>query len=158
MTMKRALFSIATCLVISGASAEIYQWKDANGRTVMSDKPPVSAQREVRQIDSGTPASANSSNPANPASAAPASTADRELAFRKRRQETQDKADKEQRAQAEASENKANCERARSQLQVLESGERVALRDSQGERYFLDDAQREQEIARARQAVQSLCK
>ncbi|WP_184414993.1 DUF4124 domain-containing protein [Rhodocyclus tenuis] len=147
--MKRTLFCIATCLAVTGASAEIYQWKDANGRTVMSDKPPASVQREVRKIDAEAPASA---------STAPASAADRELAFRKRRQETQEKAEKDQRAQAEASENKANCERARSQLQVLESGERVALRDSQGERYFLDDAQREQEIVRARQAVQSLCK
>lgn len=147
--MKRAFFCITSCLVISTAGAEIYQWKDANGRTVMSDKPPVSTQRELRKVDADTPA---------PASSASSSSADRELAFRKRRQEAQEKAEKDQRAQADASENKANCERARSQLQVLESGERVAFRDSQGERYFLDDAQREQEIARARQAVQSLCK
>lgn len=147
--MKRATFCLAACLVVTGASAEIYQWKDENGRTVMSDKPPVGAQREVRQIDSAAPASAN---------AAAASSADRELAFRKRRLEAQEQSAKDQRAQAEASENKANCERARSQLQTLESGERIALRDSQGERYFLDDAQREQEIARTRQAIQTLCK
>lgn len=36
------------------------------------------------------------------------------------------------------------CQHAR-RLQSLESGERIARRDDSGERYFLDDTQREQE-------------
>lgn len=162
MTMNRAFaclaVSIAACIASSfaatSAHAQIYQWKDESGRTVLSDKPPPGNARSTRKVDSeATPASA----PA-PAVAAPASNADRELAFRKRQIEAQQNADKEQRAQAEKDQRRENCERMRAQLQSLESGERIALRDAQGERYFLDDAQREQEIARTRQTLQSLCR
>ncbi|HOG03941.1 MAG TPA: DUF4124 domain-containing protein, partial [Accumulibacter sp.] len=65
------------------------------------------------------------------------------------------KAEKEQRLTAQRQE---DCDAARRSLQAMESGERVAMRDARGERYFLDDSQRQQEIARIRQTVQSNCK
>jgi hypothetical protein len=50
-----------------------------------------------------------------------------------------------------------NCERAQESLRTLESGQRISRVDAKGERYFLEDAQIQQEAARARQLVQQNC-
>jgi hypothetical protein len=43
-------------------------------------------------------------------------------------------------------------------LQVYESGERIATRDAQGERVYLDDSQRAAEIERTRKFIADKCK
>ena len=147
--MKRIAFTVAVLLTVATANAEIYQWKDKNGKTIISDKPPtgnVVEQKNIRS-DSAT------SNAATQKSAS-----DRELEFRKRQKESQENAEKAQKEQATAVEKQGNCANARRYLATLESGERVALRDDKGERYFMDDAQREQETAKAKQALQTNCK
>lgn len=147
--MKRFAIAVAALLATTAVNAQIYQWKDENGKTVISDKPPVGGARSSRKIESEAPA----------ASAAPQkTTADREMDFRKRQQEAQDKNDKAQKEQAAAADKKENCDRARRYLDSLQSGERIALRDDKGERYYMEDAQRQQEIAKAQQTVQESCK
>lgn len=147
--MNRFAPTVAALLVATAANAQIYQWKDESGRTFYSDKPPVGNVRQQQKIESEAP----------PANASPQKTvADRELEFRKRQKESLESGEKTRKEQAAASDMKENCENARRQLQLLESGERVALRDDKGERYFMEDAQREQEISKARQVVQSSCK
>lgn len=147
--MKRLTLAVAALLVTTAVHAQIYQWKDENGKTVISDKPPAGAARASRKIDAEAPA----------ANAAPQkTTADREMDFRKRQQESQEKAEKAQKEQVAAGQKKDNCERARRYLQSLESGERIVLRDGQGERYYMEDAQRQQEIGKAQQTVQADCK
>jgi hypothetical protein len=148
MTMKRVVVAVAVLLAASAVNAQIYQWKDENGKTVISDKPPIGKVRQTKKIETEAPA---------PSAAPQKTTADLEMDFRKRQQESQDKADKAQKEQKAAADKKENCERARRYLQTLESGERLAMRDDKGERYFMEDAQREQETAKARQAVQSAC-
>ena len=145
--MKRLALTLSFLLFSSAVCAEIYQWKDENGKTIISDKPPIGAKRPVRAIDSPEPAS----------SPAQKSLADRDLEFRKRQKESQEGADKAKKEQAAASEKQKNCENAKRALSSLESGERIALRDDKGERYYMSDAQREQEISRARTGVQSNC-
>ena len=147
--MKRIAVTVALLLAAVTASAEIYQWKDKNGKTIISDKPPTEIVVEQKKI---------SSDPATNNTATQKTTADRELEFRKRQKESQESAEKAQKEQAAASEKQENCTKTRLYLKTLESGERVSLRDDKGERYFLDDAQREQETAKARQALQTNCK
>lgn len=148
--MKRLALTLAILLATTLANAQIYQWKDDKGMTIMSDKPPMgkgrqASKQEIQQTFQET--------------AAPQKTAaERELDFRKRQQEAAAKATKTQAAQAEAAENKKNCERSKMQLQTLEAGDRVQLRDENGERYFMEDAQREQEIVKTRQMMQNFCK
>lgn len=153
--MKRLALAVAALFVTTAANAGIYQWKDENGKTVFSDKPPVGAARLPRKTESETPAPAPT---AAPAAAPQKTTADREMEFRKRTQESQEKAEKAQKEQTAAAAKKDNCERARRYLQTLESGERVSLRDDKGERYYMEDAQRQQEISKARQTAQTDCK
>lgn len=147
--MKRKLLLAATLSLAIPAGAQIYQWKDQNGKTVISDKPPVGYVRQQKQIDSTAPAAGSQKQP---------SLADRDLEFRKRQKEAQEKADKAGKEEAKATEKQENCANARRQLQALESGERIALRDDKGERYYMDDAQREQETAKMRGFVEANCK
>jgi len=146
--MKRVALAIAAFLVATTTSAQIYQWKDESGKTVISDKPPVGTASPVKKVDS-MPAASNTS--------AQKSTADRDMEMRKRQQETQENTEKAAKDQAAAAERAKSCESARRYLQTLESGERIALRDDKGERYFMEDAQREQETANTRQMIQSNC-
>ena len=145
--MKRLALVVALFLALP-AGAQIYQWKDANGKTVMSDKPPVGQVRQQKTIESETQTQGGQKQK---------TLADRDLEFRKRQKESQESSEKARKEEASSAEKMENCANARRQLQVLESGERIALRDDKGERYFMDDAQREQDIAKARRFVDSSC-
>ena len=144
--MKR--FALVALLAAAAANAQVYEWKDDKGKTHYSDKPPIGVPRAPRTIDSQPAATGNST---------PKSLADRELEFRKRQKDAQDNAEKANKEQTASVEKKANCTNARRMLEALESGERIALRDDKGERYYMDDSQRQQESAKARQAIKSNC-
>ena len=146
--MKPFAIVVASMLLATAVHAEIYQWKDDKGRTIISDKPPSGKVTQQQQIETSAP-------PATAASTK--SSADRDLEFRKRLQESADKAGEAKKLADEQAAKEENCDRARRHLQVLESGERVAMRDDKGERYFMDDAQREQELAKTREIVQASC-
>lgn len=146
--MRRSALLVSAILAATAVHAQVFEWKDETGKTHYSDMPPPGNARELRKIESAPPATANP---------AQKTTADRELEFRKRQKESQSSSEKASKEQTASSEKKENCDNARRQLQLLESGERIALRDDKGERYFMEDAQREQETVKARQAVQSFC-
>ena len=147
--MKRLALTVSALLVATAVSAQIYQWKDENGKTMISDKPPIGNVRQQKKIESA----------ASAANTVPEKTAaDKDLEFRKRQKEAQDSSEKARKEQTASADKKENCDIARRQLQALESGERISLRDDKGERYYIDDAQRAQHIAKMRQAVQSFCK
>lgn len=147
-----------------------WAWKDDGGRTVFSDQPPPAAVKKeqiLRQpgggvISSAVPtapapssASATGAKPAAPA--APKTIAEREQEFRKRQQERADADKKQAEEQALAARRKDECTRARGYLRQLEDGVRMARTDAQGNREFLDDAQRSAEMARARESINANC-
>ena len=148
--MKRFAIAIAILLASVAANAQIYQWKDENGKTIISDKPPTGNARTQRKIETES-TSTTASSPQK-------TVADRDLEFRKRQKSAQDNAEKSKVEQDATAQREENCVNSRRHLRVLESGERIAMRNDDGERYFMEDAQREQEIEKARQAVQSTCK
>ena len=147
--MKRSALIVAALLAAAAVHAQVFEWKDESGKTHYSDMPPPGNARELRKIESAPPATGSPTQK---------TAADRELEFRKRQKESQTNSEKASKEQTASTERKENCDNARRQLQLLESGERIALRDDKGERYYMDDAQREQEITKARQAMQSFCK
>lgn len=146
--MKPFALALAALVTATTLYAQVYEWKDENGKTIYSDQAPVGNVRQLRKLDVG---------PASASAPAQKSAADRELEFRKRQKEAQDNAQKTSKEQTASTAQAENCANARRQLQALESGERISLRDDKGERYYMDDAQRDQEIAKTRQAVQSYC-
>jgi hypothetical protein len=158
--MKPSITLIAALLAILTASfsaqAQIYQYKDAAGKTVISDRPPPGGTSKARTVAAEPPA--ESKVPSATADAAPKTAADRELEFKKRAQAQKEAADKAQREAADKAARKEDCVRARRQLEILESGERISTRDDKGERVFIEDSARAAEIERTRKFVAETCK
>ncbi|MDR1709407.1 MAG: DUF4124 domain-containing protein, partial [Candidatus Accumulibacter sp.] len=126
----------AALLLAPPAGAAIYQWKDASGKTVISDKPPPAGGILQKKDASAAPAAAG----AAPSAAPPASWSDREIEFRKRQMEAREKADKTAKDQAAAADRERNCQNARKRLNALDSGMRIVGVDDKGERQYMDDA------------------
>ena len=155
------------CLLLSNAAHAQWKWRDSRGQIHISDIPPPRdvPDKDVLQRPDPTVRKPAASPVPAPAASAPGGTAatakppvDAELE-EKRKQAEQEKA-----ARAKADEQKAaavrkdNCERARSQLATLESGQRIARIKADGEREYMDDDQRAKETQRARQAIASECR
>jgi hypothetical protein len=140
---------------------EIYTWKDKDGRINYADNPPTgntpARTLSGRNAEKEPPAPAATETAAEAPKAQP-SAAEQELEFRKRRGEAADNQAKAEKAKAESDERRRNCERARNQLAALESGQRVVRSNEKGDREYLDDAQRAQEIETTRKAAESWCK
>jgi hypothetical protein len=147
-------------------AAAQWKWRDANGHTQYSDTPPPPsvADKDILQ----RPASANAaaarrtipaaSEPVAAASAPPAPKVDSELEAKRKKTE-QDVADKKKADDAKTAEARAaNCARAKTQMRSLESGVRISRTNDKGEREFLDDKARAQEIDRTREIMTSDCK
>lgn len=150
--MERLFIAALALGFCAAAAAQQYKWVDQNGKTQYGDVPPpgVQAQR-LKPPPSGTA----------PAPAAAAKKGDKplspEAAYRKRQEDAQKENEKTEKAEQEAAARRENCARAQEQLRQLETGQRIARTDAKGERYFLDDAQVTQEMARTRQIVQASC-
>ena len=165
-TIRAAILTWAGLLVLAAPALAQWAWRDDSGRMVYSDRPPgsnVPADRIVarpREVTS-PPAAATANAAPRPAAAPPAPTktaAEQELEFQKRRQQQADAAKKSDDQRAEQQRQSAECERARGYLRVLESGQRVARIDAQGEREYLEDAQRDAEVQRAQKSIAANCK
>ena len=155
-----ALLALVTALP---AAAQIYSWKDKDGRTVYSDVPPSTGEVKVlrpgRVVPPAAPANVDAAPGTSTATDAtkPKSTAERDLEFRQRRAaeaESQAKADKEA---AAAAERERFCAQVRNQLNALKSGVRIARPNAAGEREFLDDAARAEETSRLQQQIDQNC-
>jgi hypothetical protein len=157
--MKTSIFIallVAASATTLSANAQMYQWKDSNGRTVISDTPPPGSAKAVKNI--GTPPPTPAATATEKTADAPKTTAEKDMEFKKRQQDAKDKADKDAKEQAVATEKKENCERARRNLAALESSQPVTQADENGQRKVMDNSQREQEIERARKFLADTCK
>lgn len=167
--MKRSklyLIGLAMALCVGVAHAQQYKWKDARGRTVYGDVPPAG----VKATPIGPVPAAPAAAPAAPAAgtetakaagakdAKPLTPAEKEMEFRRRVKEAQEAAAKQAEKDKAERDRQENCELAREQERTLASGQRVARVDEKGERYYVNDAQRAQELAKARQSVSEWCK
>lgn len=158
-------------LVWSVPAAAQYAWIGDNGVRQYSDRPPpasVPASRILKMPKGAaavTPAvppsgvsaaaagasagEAVSSTAAKAASVAPGgeTIAQQNAAFEKRRKEAAEKEKKAAEENRVATETAKRCEDARSYQKTLQSGGRIARTNKNGERYFLNDADRAKEAA-----------
>jgi hypothetical protein len=136
----------------SGAIAQ-HVWLDDKGVKQYSDMPPPPGTPASRILQSSGPrtAAAAADQPAAP------SVAERNAAFGKRRIEQADREAKESEQARVAADKSRNCEQARSYERTLASGQRISKLDRNGERAYLNDQERAQEMATA-QRVMAQCK
>lgn len=150
---------VLALLATTSAYCEVYKWVDADGTVHYSDQPsPDAVKEQSLGIKSGTSGTeVPGTEKAAPKSAGPKTYIEEGAEFRKRQVEAEAKRAKDEKALAEAKEAQQNCERARSSLQSLQTGQRVTVYDEKGERAYLDDNAREQEIANTQKAVNFWC-
>ncbi len=160
MTIKQALiFALITAstVTLSNAIAQTYQWKDSSGRTVISDTPPPGTLKEnTRTLGGAKPATNAAPAAAKPSDAAP-TMAEKDLEFKKRQQENAEKAGKEAKEKAALEAKRDNCERAKKQAAMLESGQRIASTDEKGERRIMEESERARELEYAQRAIKESC-
>jgi hypothetical protein len=161
--MKRTLF-FALAMVFSAASmAQQYKWVDKNGKTQYGDIPPAGVKATPLKGPSSAPAAApaaeskGAAKDAKGAAKGPLTPAEQDAAFRKRQQDAEKAREKEAKSAEEAQAKRENCANSTEQLRALESGQRVGRTDAKGERYYIDDEQRNAEIAKARKIAQQSC-
>lgn len=174
----RTLIALASLTLASHSVAEVYTWKDANGRVHYSDqappnidtkptKPPAGpkyapavAAPDTKTTAPSTQSAANAqSEPKAPAAqSGPKSWQDKDLDYKQRRAAEQEAETKRKQEEAKADEKKRYCEGLRNNLTMLERGGRVATTNAQGERSFMDDAQMKQEAERSRGQLSRDCK
>ena len=154
--MKNALvfaLGIASTVAVVSAHAQSYQWRDSNGRLVISDRPPPASVRDARPVNAAPPAASSTTE-----SAAPRTTAEQNMEFRKRQQEARERSDKEAKEAAATAQKRENCERARNQLATLESGNhRLVVPDGKGGEVFVEGDVKEAEMERTRKIIAESC-
>jgi hypothetical protein len=159
-TFVLATLAAGTTFFAASAAHAQWKWKDAAGRTQYSDLPPPASVPDSAII--ARPSGATRARPAAPAAAAKPTiaAAPKDPQLEARRRELKEAEDAKKRAEQEQTnrQREENCGRARSYAKTLEDGVRVARTNDKGEREFLDDKQRAQELSRAKQVIASDCK
>jgi hypothetical protein len=158
--LLRVLVCVLSLAFAAGAAAQAYRWVDKDGRVRYGDMPPPGVKATPLGLPQGggvnvAPAAPDAA--AKGASKGPLTPAEQEKEYRKRQAEGQKSREKEEKEQRDAAAKQENCARARETLAALESGQRVVRTRPDGERYYLEDSQRDAEIEQARQSVNSWC-
>lgn len=156
---------IAGGCTLAGTALAQYVWLDGSGVKQYSDLPPPASVPAARILKTPTPHPA----PASVIDPAPAPTdagtnadkpktpptlADKNAEFNKRRAAQAEQEKKTAEQNRIAAEKTKNCDRARQYQKTLASGIRIASTNKNGERVFLDDAQRAQEQQEAKKVLQ----
>jgi hypothetical protein len=140
-------------LTSTNAIAEITKWVDSNGKVHYSDQPPPPEEKpKILRSYAETHDSASSSV------AAPKTIAEREAELKKAQKAKNEAADKAAQKQAAKDAQQASCIAAQQNLRGLQDGMRMVEVDAKGEHSFLEDAKREQLIAKAQKDISTYCK
>ncbi len=150
--MSRFLL-ILLMLGCPNAFAGISKWVDAQGQVHYSDQPPP-PETQAKTLRTSSEAADSARSGVN----ATKTIAEREAEIKRDALAKQDAADKAAKTQASDDAFRINCDNARQNLRTLQSGVRMAEIGANGERYFIDDTQRQQRIAQARQDIATYCK
>ena len=169
------------------AQTSDWQWIDSNGRKVFSDRPPPpsppvkiikrpgelaapavtpAAASPGAATPSDTPQEGTSNAPSNDEAKPVAKQAepaqrtegvDPELEAKKKAIEAEEARKEQEHAEKVAQAKKENCARARRALAVLQSGQVLSHTNDKGERGYMTDSTRQQELSRTQQAIASDC-
>ncbi len=148
--MKKIL--VVLLLLSAAAHADPSKWTDANGEVHYSDVPPKNNPQVEKlhfQDSGGTPPADNIY--------APKSTKEMEDDFQRAKAARDKLAKQEEQARAAAAAKQANCAAARNNLSLMQQSRRMFNTDANGERVYLDDNQRQQQLDGGQEAVNQYC-
>jgi type IV secretory pathway VirB10-like protein len=166
--MPRIALLVVAFLAASSAQAQVHKCVDAAGKIIYTQDPcPANTKsgtmsRNVLSAPAAPSAAPPADSPVDKAAAAPKSTApktaaEQEQAFRQRQQEQAKASKQAEQKSAEAQAKEQNCRSARERLAQYDIGGRLSRITPEGERYYMDDAQIEQEKSRARAGIAQAC-
>ena len=150
--MKRLLLFVALIAWSGMASAVVYKWVDAQGKTQYGDRPPDGVHAEVVEILGSRP---SSQAPARSTAAAPAPTASAA-----RPAADAGKGDDQARAQVAqdvAQTRDKQCSEAQERYKKLIEGRRIYKEGSNGERQYLTSDQIDTERVNAKRDIDETC-
>ena len=153
LNMSRLLLASVLMMFASAAAAQAFECVDARGnKQYMQFCPPGTVQqRQVDGTGSGTTGPASTT--------APKSIDAQDVEFRKRELERREAATKAAQEAAKAEEFERYCVEARSQLQLVEEGQRMQRYDPvTGERIQFGDDERAADAERQRKDIAQWCK
>lgn len=159
-----SLLAAVTASLACGSALAQWQWLDSTGRKVFSDTPPpvgvpdknILKRPNLRAApapEAAAPASPETGSAGTPAP----NTRDEQLEARKKQAEAEEAAKKKAEADKVAQARAANCERARRAKATLDSGVRIAITNTKGEREVMDDKGRAAEAQRLDDIIRSDC-
>lgn len=157
MRISTTLSTLVIALTCAAAQAQAYRWADKDGKIRYGDMPPAGVKATPMKSPSGgvAPPPAAAAKDAKGAAKAPVDPAQ---AFNERRLKAKEDTAKAEKARDEAETRRKYCDRSQALLRSLETGQRIARTDAQGERTFLDDAGRKAQIDETREEVAKNCK
>jgi hypothetical protein len=155
--MRKALkFLLAATLVLAPALAfaqsHFYRWTDAAGNTQYSDQPPPKGIDYVRFEKELTPEISTSPG------ASGKSAAEIDFEFKRQQQAEAEKRQQEAAKEQQAKAKPVQCQRARGRLKMFQDGGRLIRINAAGEREYMGDDEIRDEVSKAQQSVDQLCK
>jgi len=171
--MAAVAAALGLMLACSAAQAQLYHYKDANGRTVYSDSPPpagtppgniMKAPKVTQPVaPAPTPAGGEAkpavgNNPNAPGAEkdkkdGPKTTAEREADYKKRQAEAEKKAKEDAEKVAADQNRQARCAALQQNVAAMQSGQRMRKFDANGQPYFIEDNERAADVAKAQQEM-----
>lgn len=145
-----SFFFLALISVLT--QAEIYKWKDANGKVHFSDRDPKQSAEEVIL---GPDVSEEKRERARKKAKEFIERQQRKSAFQAEEAGKIKKREREEKVNLAKKKN--YCAKAKRELKILKMGVPVYRADKSGERSYLDDAKREAEINAWRQNIRQYC-
>jgi hypothetical protein len=167
--MTKASFAalIGACglmLACGSAQAQLYHYKDATGHMVYSDNPPppgtpaanILKAPKLKQSSPGPAAAATADSKDDKSKdkdkkTGPQSVADREADYKKRQAEGAKKGAEDAQKTQQAQDTQARCAALQANLAAMQGGQRIRKFDPNGNPYFVDDAERGADVAKAQQ-------
>jgi type IV secretory pathway VirB10-like protein len=164
---KHILTVAALSVLCTSPAYAQFIWVDEKGVRQYSDMPPPPSIPKKRILkEPGSPSPSLSAAPTEPAAEGtqptaaakdkdkgPMTIAEKNADFQKRRAEQAEKEKKAAEEAQRAADKARNCDQARAYHRALQSGDRIARTDKNGERYFLSDEQRAKETQDAKRVL-----
>lgn len=153
MKYELSIYLLLFGLISANAYSAVNKWVDDKGQVHYSDQAPPTDTRAVAVIN------ISASSEVVPASgvSAPKSLAEREAEYKKAQKAKAEAASKAAKQKEADNAKQKYCEETRASLRAMQDSGRIAAYDANGERYFLDDAARQQRIETVRQSLQANC-
>jgi 5-bromo-4-chloroindolyl phosphate hydrolysis protein len=141
--LKTTIFTLMIIISLS-SNAEIYQWKDKNGNVYFSDKQNMSKSSKSVTLKQG-----NNLNFTKPKTADWLKSYDQQNAL-KQKQQAQQKLTKQKR--------EAVCDYWESRQQIYKQAGPIAFMSAEGERHYLNEEERSQQVAKLKANLRKYCR